>query len=157
MLAARAPHGLDRESPDDRLMAVQMLLKAADVSNVCKPWRLAQKWGDVLLDEFFQQGDHEHRLGLTPAAFMDRSKTTRSKVSINFIDYVAGALFTEVTFVLLLSFFFLLSSFILLSFFFLLSFILLSSFFHSSFFFLFFFHSFLFVLPLTNNKNNKNV
>ncbi len=89
------PNGLDRGTADDRLLAVQMLLKAADISNVCKPWRVARKWGDVLMDEFFAQGDREKSENLVPAVFMDRTKTTSAKVSINFIDYVAGVLFTE--------------------------------------------------------------
>jgi hypothetical protein len=92
---ASRPHGLDRGTADDRLLVVQMVLKAADISNVCKPWRIARKWGDVLMDEFFLQGDREKSESLTPAVFMDRAKTTRAKVSINFIDYVAGLLFTE--------------------------------------------------------------
>lgn len=94
---ATRPNGLERDSADDRLLAVQMLLKAADISNVAKPWRVARKWGDVLIEEFFAQGDREKKESLVPAAFMDRLKTTPAKVSINFIDYVAGVLFTEFT------------------------------------------------------------
>jgi hypothetical protein len=94
---ATRPNGLERDSADDRLLAVQMLLKAADISNVAKPWRVARKWGDVLIEEFFAQGDREKAEKLPPAAFMDRLKTTPAKVSINFIDYVAGVLFTEFT------------------------------------------------------------
>jgi hypothetical protein len=76
---ATRPNGLERDSADDRLLAVQMLLKAADVSNVAKPWRVARKWGDVLIEEFFAQGDREKARSCRPPPSWTAPKRRRPR------------------------------------------------------------------------------
>lgn len=83
----------DREKKEDRILIMQFLLKCADISNVCKPWEVAKKWAERVSDEFFRQGDLEKSKGFTPAPHMDRSKSSASKTTANFIDFVARPLF----------------------------------------------------------------
>lgn len=45
----------DREKKEDRLVILQLLIKCADISNVCKPWDTAKKWFEGVSDEFFHQ------------------------------------------------------------------------------------------------------
>ena len=47
------------KNQENRMMLMQLLLKTADISNVSRPFALADKWCDVLCEEFFRQGDLE--------------------------------------------------------------------------------------------------
>lgn len=83
----------DREKKEDRILLMQFLLKAADISNVCKPWEVSKLWAERVSEEFFRQGDLEKTKGLVPAPHMDRSKSTPAKTTANFIDFIARPLF----------------------------------------------------------------
>lgn len=43
----------------DKLMCMESLLHAADVSNPVKPFRLYEEWAGRVLNEFWNQGDSE--------------------------------------------------------------------------------------------------
>jgi hypothetical protein len=45
------------------LLAMQVLLHAADLSNVSKEWHIHVQWTHRVLSEFFSQGDLERHLG----------------------------------------------------------------------------------------------
>jgi hypothetical protein len=81
------------QDADDRALLCRLLMKSSDISNVAKPWQLAKRWSNAVSDEFFAQGDEESRLNLTPAPFMDRTKSTAAKNTANFIDFLACPLF----------------------------------------------------------------
>ncbi|XP_019850838.1 PREDICTED: cGMP-specific 3',5'-cyclic phosphodiesterase-like isoform X2 [Amphimedon queenslandica] len=52
-----------------------MLMTACDVAAVSKPWRIQRRVADLVMKEFFQQGDMEREnLNMTPVAIMDRRK-----------------------------------------------------------------------------------
>ncbi len=59
----------------DRLCA--NLLHAADLSNPCRPWPLAEVWATAVLEELFLQGDAEARLGLPPSPLCSRGTTLK--------------------------------------------------------------------------------
>lgn len=84
----------DAGKPEDRLMIQQMLIKAADIGNVIKPWTVSNLWADRLLEEFFQQGDKEAAAGLPVTPFMDRTKVVRSKSQIGFISFMCVPLYS---------------------------------------------------------------
>ena len=38
-------------------LALKMMMKTADLSNVCKPFDIAKHWASAITEEFFYQGD----------------------------------------------------------------------------------------------------
>lgn len=73
--ARRDQKSLAPQAPDperDRLSVMKCVLHAADISNPAKPWALARKWSDLILEEFFLQGDKEREKGLEVSLNCDR-------------------------------------------------------------------------------------
>ncbi|CAG7926170.1 unnamed protein product [Penicillium olsonii] len=46
-----------------------LLIKCADISNVARPWKVAEKWTLILQDEFANQGEMEREVGMETALF----------------------------------------------------------------------------------------
>lgn len=46
-----------------------LLMKCADISNVARPWRIAEKWTQILQEEFANQGEMEKEVGMETALF----------------------------------------------------------------------------------------
>eukprot|EP00927_Polykrikos_kofoidii_P066824 TRINITY_DN62385_c0_g1_i1.p1 TRINITY_DN62385_c0_g1~~TRINITY_DN62385_c0_g1_i1.p1 ORF type:complete len:1089 (+),score=167.13 TRINITY_DN62385_c0_g1_i1:61-3327(+) len=68
----------------------EVLLHAADLSNVFSSIDVATQWGSFMAEEFCQQADEERELGLPVTAMMDiqRTPVERAKGQIAFINYV---------------------------------------------------------------------
>jgi hypothetical protein len=64
------------------------LLHLADISNPTKPFNIASKWTDVVLEEFFMQGDKEAEMGLPISPLCDRKTTSRPQSQIGFINFI---------------------------------------------------------------------
>ena len=47
----------------DRMTILRSLLHAADISNPAKQWDISKKWSDLVVQEFFEQGDREKAEG----------------------------------------------------------------------------------------------
>lgn len=60
---------------DTRDTIRNVLLHYADISNSMKPFSIARVWADLVLEEFFVQGDKLKELGLPVPALNDRAKT----------------------------------------------------------------------------------
>jgi hypothetical protein len=73
---------------DDALEILHFVLHLADISNQAKLADLAVMWTDRCLEEFFQQGDEEKRLGLPVSPLCDRMSTQRADSQIGFIKFV---------------------------------------------------------------------
>lgn len=82
-----------KDEKPHRLLLLQILLKAADISNPGKPFEIAKYWANMVQEEFFAQGDVEKEKGLPVSPFMDREKPALPKMQINFIDYLVAPLF----------------------------------------------------------------
>jgi len=67
------------------------ILKSADISNVTRPFYIANKWTRNLAAEFFAQGDRERELGLNPSPIMDRTinQGKEAKLVLGFLHFVA--------------------------------------------------------------------
>ncbi|PGH19210.1 hypothetical protein AJ80_04181 [Polytolypa hystricis UAMH7299] len=52
-----------------RTLLCGLLIKCADISNVARVWDTAQKWTDLLQQEFANQGDMEKTIGMETALF----------------------------------------------------------------------------------------
>lgn len=46
-----------------------LLIKCADISNVARPWAIAEKWTRILQEEFANQGEMEKEVGMETALF----------------------------------------------------------------------------------------
>eukprot|EP00755_Sulcionema_specki_P029059 Sspe_Gene.17640::Locus_6278_Transcript_1_1_Confidence_1.000_Length_2594::g.17640::m.17640 len=73
-----------------------MLLKAADVSNITKPFEISRRWGLAVTEEFYMQGDKEKGKGHQPAPMFDRSYAQElARGQGGFIDHVGMKMFRE--------------------------------------------------------------
>lgn len=84
-----------------RLMALTMIIKIADISNVSRPFDIADKWCDVLCEEFWRQGDMERENGWEISSPLnDRSVREKAKGQVNFYQFVCLPLYTAIARVL---------------------------------------------------------
>ena len=65
---------------------MNLIIHSADISNPTKKFDIYYKWAELVVEEFYQQGDKEKELGLNCS--FDRNKTTLYKTQLGFIDYV---------------------------------------------------------------------
>jgi hypothetical protein len=78
----------------DKQLAMQLMVKCADISNVAKPTAVARRWAMRVTDEFFLQGDAERAMGMEVSPSCDCFSTSRVAVQKRFIDDRAAPLFT---------------------------------------------------------------
>jgi hypothetical protein len=82
------------EKKEHRLITMQMILKCADISNVARPFELADRWCDLLCEEFFRQGDLESATGMEyTSALNDRAHLDKAKSQIGFYTFVCKPLY----------------------------------------------------------------
>jgi len=74
------------ESHVDVLMS--QILHVADISNPAKPRDTAVAWAELVVQEFFAQGDREKSLGLPISPMCNRETTNLSATQIGFIKYI---------------------------------------------------------------------
>ncbi|XP_067687848.1 dual specificity calcium/calmodulin-dependent 3',5'-cyclic nucleotide phosphodiesterase 1A-like isoform X7 [Haliotis asinina] len=77
----------------DKSKAVSLVLHCADISHPAKDWDLHKRWTDLLLEEFFRQGDREQELGLPFSPLCDRKNTLVAESQIGFIDFIVDPSF----------------------------------------------------------------
>jgi hypothetical protein len=72
----------------DRQHLSRIILHAADISNMVRPWKISKQWSDLILQEFYQQGDKEKngRMPLSPG--MDREKHSQRLISLKFSEMI---------------------------------------------------------------------
>ena len=61
---------------------------AADISNPTKPTPLSAKWADLVMNEYFWQGDQERELGLKISNLCDRTTVEIPTAQLGFINFV---------------------------------------------------------------------
>ncbi|KAI1316574.1 hypothetical protein EDD11_009839 [Mortierella claussenii] len=87
---ARSPSDL---TPELRQTLCNCLLHAADISNPVKPWALCKKWSDLVVQEFFRQGDIEKAQNLPISPNMDREQYNQPQIGLGFGDFVVQPYF----------------------------------------------------------------
>lgn len=88
---------INLSNPKHRLMAMTMLMKVSDVSNVSRPFEVADKWCDVLCEEFWRQGDMELAGGLQISSPLnERGKGNKPKGQVNFYTFVCLPLYQAI-------------------------------------------------------------
>jgi hypothetical protein len=84
----------DVAKPEERLSMMMLVLKCGDISNVSRPFELADKWCDVLCEEFFRQGDLEKTEGMEYSSPLnDREHLDKAKSQIGFYQFVCLPLY----------------------------------------------------------------
>ncbi|XP_042896861.1 uncharacterized protein [Parasteatoda tepidariorum] len=76
----------------ERIQVLQNMIHCADLSNPTKPLEIYRSWVDLIMEEFFQQGDKERELGLDISPMCDRHNATIEKSQVGFIDYIVHPL-----------------------------------------------------------------
>jgi hypothetical protein len=76
-----------------RVMVLNLLMHAADISNAAKPFDICEKWAGRVMEEFFSQGDMERDKGMNVSAMFDRHSTNPYQMQCNFIEFVVGPLY----------------------------------------------------------------
>ena len=80
---------------NDTHLWLELLVKAADISNVVKPFPVARAWAIRITDEFFLQGDLERARGMEVTSTCNRETQSRVELQKGFIDFVCEPFFTE--------------------------------------------------------------
>lgn len=78
----------NNNSKQDRLSFSRILLHATDVSNMARPWNISKQWSDLLIEEFFNQGDQERKLDMTISPGMDRNLSLQRNISLKFGEII---------------------------------------------------------------------
>lgn len=78
----------------EKSKALSLILHCADISHPAKEWSLHKRWTDLLLEEFFRQGDREQELGLPFSPLCDRKNTLVAESQIGFIEFIVDPSFT---------------------------------------------------------------
>lgn len=84
--------GLDWMSETDRLLAMEMCIKLADINGPCKRHDIHVQWTYRIAEEFYEQGDEEAALGLPVSPFMDRHNPQLAKLQESFINHLVAPL-----------------------------------------------------------------
>ncbi|OHS95630.1 3'5'-cyclic nucleotide phosphodiesterase family protein [Tritrichomonas foetus] len=85
---------LNMENEYHRSIVMKAILKCGDISNVSRPFELADRWCDVLCEEFFRQGDLEMTNGMEyTSPLNDREHLDKPKSQIGFYTFVCLPLY----------------------------------------------------------------
>ena len=71
---------------------MNLLIHSADISNPTKKFNIYWKWAKLVVEEFFQQGDKEKKLGMKCS--FDRNTMTVNQNQLGFINYIEIPFFT---------------------------------------------------------------
>lgn len=82
-----------RKNDNDRLLVMELLIKAADISNVSRRFEIADRWASDLCEEFFRQGDIEKASGIECSPNSDRDHMDVENSQIAFYHSVCFPLF----------------------------------------------------------------
>ena len=64
---------LNLEGGEHQLQLLSLTLHSMDVSNVARPWKISRKWLELILIEFYSQGDAERAADIPVTPMMDRN------------------------------------------------------------------------------------
>lgn len=67
---------------------VNLVMHSSDISNPTKPFEIYKRWAELVVSEFFAQGDRERDLGLPISYLCDRTQISMHQAQTGFIDNV---------------------------------------------------------------------
>nr|POE77670.1 isoform c of probable 3',5'-cyclic phosphodiesterase pde-4 [Quercus suber] len=59
----------DKQRTNTRELMMALLMKAADISNIARPFDISSRWAKILMEEFARQGQLEQELGIPTCLF----------------------------------------------------------------------------------------
>ena len=80
---------------DTRTLIASFILHTADVSNPGKKWPICERWANLVMAEFFGQGDLEKSLGMKPSMNCDRDSVLIPECQLGFGKYVVHDLYVS--------------------------------------------------------------
>eukprot|EP00047_Mylnosiga_fluctuans_P017941 m.65637 g.65637 ORF g.65637 m.65637 type:complete len:802 (-) comp7344_c0_seq1:118-2523(-) len=80
------------DNADERALVLSNIVHMSDLSSASKPWYLAVRWTDRIINEFLNEGDDERRMNLEVGAMNDRKSMVIPKAQIGFINFIAKPL-----------------------------------------------------------------
>lgn len=83
IITEQSPTPLCQRGVHHRLQVGSFLLHCADLSNATKPFRIAQRWTELIMMEFFEQGETEKRLSLPVSPNCDAETTCVPKLQVS--------------------------------------------------------------------------
>jgi len=72
--------------PENSAMLRRLFVHYCDQSNSFKAWHLCRKWGMLLLQEFWHQGDREEELGIPINPLFDRNKVHGARAMVSILE-----------------------------------------------------------------------
>lgn len=90
---------IDWDDKDLKEIFRSILMTACDIGAITKPWDVSRKVADLVVTEFFDQGDKEKsELKIQPQAHMDREKQDQlPSLQLGWIDGICAPLYTSLT------------------------------------------------------------
>lgn len=79
----------------ERHAILELILHCSDISNPFKPYELCAQWADLVVEEFFQQGDAERSMGLEISPMCDRNAVNLCNMQMGFIEFAVAPLITS--------------------------------------------------------------
>mmetsp|Transcript_59779 Transcript_59779/g.142275 ORF Transcript_59779/g.142275 Transcript_59779/m.142275 type:complete len:1068 (-) Transcript_59779:24-3227(-) len=76
---------------NSRLFA-KVIVHLADISNPLQQFHISQKWATKIMEELFQQGDEEKKLGIPVGMLNDRDKISVPRAQMSFISFLLSPL-----------------------------------------------------------------
>jgi len=73
---------------DEQQSVLNFMIHTSDIAHNSKKFKISQKWTDYLMEEFWQQGDREKRLGLPISFLCDRTTADVPKGQIGFFKAI---------------------------------------------------------------------
>jgi hypothetical protein len=73
---------------DEQQFVLNFMIHTADIAHNSKPFKISQKWTEYLMEEFWQQGDKEKKMGLPISFLCDRTTADVPKGQIGFFKAI---------------------------------------------------------------------
>lgn len=86
----------DAEVEHSPMLLMKIVIKCADVGHSSKALRLHARWSDLIIEEFFLQGDDEHTLGMDISPFMNRNSENSARNQVGFFEFIVLPFFEVV-------------------------------------------------------------
>jgi len=82
---------------EDRKLLMEMTLHCSDIGNPARGFNVAQKWSNLVMKEFYAQGDEERQRKMKVSVFMDRNdgELALAKCQRGFIEFVVRPLYDQ--------------------------------------------------------------